>query len=224
MGEMISMIAHQWRQPLSAISATSSAIHLKAQLDKLDKQTSLELSDKISQYSQHLSHTIDDFRNFFKKDKEKTALTYDTIVKSAISIVASTLENQNIKLNIELQATQKISIMENELKQVVLNLIKNAEDILTEKEIQNPFITIRTYEDDTYAYLEVNDNGGGIPQEILPKVFDPYFSTKTKKDGTGLGLYMSKTIIEDHCDGRLSVTNNEYGALFRIEIPLCNNE
>jgi C4-dicarboxylate-specific signal transduction histidine kinase len=102
----------------------------------------------------------------------------------------------------------------NEIKQVILNLLKNAEDILLEKEIENPTITINTYDN----ILIVKDNAGGVPDDIIGKIFDPYFSTKTKKDRTGLGLYMSKTIIEDHCGGSLSVSNDNNGAIFKIEL------
>ncbi len=216
MGEMISMIAHQWRQPLTAISATSGAINLKAQLNKLDKDTAIELSSKISDYSQHLSSTIDDFRDFFKSNKEKRETSFDEIIHSVLGIIEISITNKNIKITKELNSKDKFSSYPNELKQVIMNLIKNAEDILIEKEIQNPFIHIKTYKQEDKNILEVSDNGGGIPEDILPKIFDPYFSTKTKKDGTGLGLYMSKTIIEEHCKGSLSVSNDSQGVVFKI--------
>ncbi len=218
MGEMISMIAHQWRQPLAAISATSGAINLKSQLDKLDKDTAIELSTKISNYSQHLSSTIDDFRDFFKSNKEKREANYDEIIQSVLGIVEISITNKNIKIIKELNSKDKFNSHPNELKQVILNLIKNAEDVLIEKEIKNPIIHIKTYKQEDKNILEISDNGGGVPEKILSKIFDPYFSTKTKKDGTGLGLYMSKTIIEEHCQGTLEVYNNEDGAVFKITL------
>jgi C4-dicarboxylate-specific signal transduction histidine kinase len=199
MGEMISMIAHQWRQPLAAISSTSSALNIQAQLDKTNKDDILLLTDKISNLSQHLSYTIDDFRNFFKDNKTKTQTTSNKLINGVLSIVEVSLINKNIQLDIERKCNKPILTFENEVKQVLLNLIKNAEDILIEKEIKNPKIKIVALD----TSITVSDNGGGVPSDIIDKIFDPYFSTKTKKDGTGLGLYMSKTIIEDHCKGKL---------------------
>jgi len=219
MGEMLSMIAHQWRQPLAAISSTSSGMNLKAQLNKLDNDTAIYLTTKISNYSQHLSSTIDDFRDFFKPNKEKKEIKYDEIITSVLNIVETSIVNQNIKLVKKLQSKDVFNTHPNEIKQVLLNLLKNAEDILIENNIQNPTITIQTQN----GILTVSDNGGGIPKDIMPNIFDPYFSTKTKKDGTGLGLYMSKIIIEEHCGGELSVSNDENGAVFSIKLGL-NNE
>ena len=216
MGEMISMIAHQWRQPLTAISSTSGALELKATLGTLKNEDVLALAKKIAGYSQHLSTTIDDFRSFFKSSKEKIETNYDEIVQSVLSIIKSSVENKMITLEYVNNSNQNFYTYPNEVKQVVLNLIKNAEDILIEKNVKDPYIKIKTYTDADNIILEVSDNGGGVPQDIISKIFDPYFSTKLEKDGTGLGLYMSKTIIEDHCKGKLSVTNNSEGAVFKI--------
>lgn len=219
MGEMISMIAHQWRQPLAAISSASGAIHLKAKRDRLTKELAIELSSKISNYSQHLSSTINDFREFFKTNKEKKSTSLEEIINSVLNIVEETIENQNIQLIKDFRSNITFETFPNEIKQVILNLIKNAEDILLEKKIKNPRIEICTYQKNKRLYLEVIDNGGGIPTQILGQIFDPYFSTKIQKDGTGLGLYMSKTIIQEHCNGLLEVENTKEGALFRIELP-----
>jgi signal transduction histidine kinase len=214
MGEMLSMIAHQWRQPLNAISGTSGALKLKAQLHKLDDKTIIELSDKISEYSQHLSSTINDFRDFFKSKKEKINTSYDELIDSVLSIIETSIVNKNIKLIKELNSKEQFYTYPNELKQLILNLVKNAEDVLIEKDVENAMIKIKTYDN----VLEVSDNGGGIPEEIMDKIFDPYFSTKMKKDGTGLGLYMSKTIVEEHCGGTLSVENRDGGAVFIVKL------
>ncbi len=216
MGEMMSMIAHQWRQPLTAISATSGNLTLKAKLDMLDNETVVELGEKISEYSQHLSGTINDFRDFFKPNKDLLDITYKELVKSVLSIIEDSLETKNIELKQDLKSEAVLSSYPNELKQVILNLLKNAEDILLEKEIEHPTIIIETEDN----ILRVRDNAGGVPKDIIEKVFDPYFSTKTQKDGTGLGLYMSKTIIEEHCAGELRVYNDELGAVFEIKLPL----
>ncbi|MBE9525513.1 MAG: HAMP domain-containing protein [Proteobacteria bacterium] len=212
MGEMISMIAHQWRQPLAAISSTSMAIHLKAQLNKLDNDTAIELSDKISDYSQHLSTTIDDFREFFKPNKEKQETNYTELVDGVLKIIKVSINNKDIEIITHLNCHKTLYSYPNEIKQVILNLLKNAEDALLEKQPDNPVITIATQD----GILTVSDNAGGISEEYIDKIFAPYFSTKTKKDGTGLGLYMSKTIIEEHCGGRLSVSNDKEGAVFMV--------
>ena len=228
MGEMISMIAHQWRQPLNAIALTTVNIKLDVEFKKFDllskdgvNKCYNDLSkglDNIEGYVKSLSDTIDDFRGFYKEDKEKVEIKLSTLVEGSLEIVLSSIENQNIKLTTDFRCTQKVNTFPNEIRQVILNLIKNAEDVLLEKNIKDPYIHIRTYNDDNCSYLEISDNGGGVPQEIIENIFDPYFSTKIQKDGTGLGLYMSKTIIKDHCDGILSVYNNNDGAVFKIQL------
>jgi PAS domain S-box-containing protein len=213
MGEMLSMIAHQWRQPLTAITATTSTLQVKAMSGTLEQKKIIELAQKINDYSQHLSTTINDFRNFFKITKHKQNTDFKSIVNSVLSIIESTLYSNNISLRIEeKEPLESLYTYNNEIKQVILNLIKNAEDALIEKKIDNPEIIIEI----DGRTLTVRDNAGGIPKEILPKIFDPYFSTKLEKDGTGLGLYMSKIIIEEHCEGRLTVENGTEGAIFRI--------
>ncbi len=214
MGEMISMIAHQWRQPLSAIGSISAALELKSKLNKLDNNMVLKQANNISRNVQHLSSTINDFRDFFKPLKMKKDISFDDAIISALNIVGSSIENKSITIVKSLHSKECFSTYSNELKQVILNLLKNAEDILIEKNIQDPIITIITKDN----CLSIKDNGGGIPEGIITKIFDPYFSTKPEKNGTGLGLYMSKTIIEEHCGGKLSVANDEDGAVFTIEL------
>ena len=219
MGEMLSMIAHQWRQPLAAISSTSSALELKANLGKIEKELVIKNTQNISKYVQHLSTTIDDFRDFFKPNKELSLVTYCELLESVLSILEVSLESKHISLVKECNCGEKFKTHSNEIKQVILNLIKNAEDILVEKGIEKPYVKLRTYTLDNNHILEVSDNGGGIPEDIKNKIFDPYFSTKLDTNGTGLGLYMSKIIVEEHCNGELNVTNNEDGALFQVVIP-----
>jgi signal transduction histidine kinase len=216
MGEMLSMIAHQWRQPLAAISATSSTIELKANRNKLDNNDIQKKAHAISHYSQHLSKTIDDFRNFFKPNKEKTETTYDEIISSVLGIMETSLKNKNIHLIKNLNCHDTFSTYPSEIKQVILNLITNAEEALLETMVEEPYIKIVTYIEEDQYILEVSDNAGGISAKNIEYIFDPYFSTKEGKDGTGLGLYMSKTIIEEHCGGILSVSNDENGAVFKI--------
>ncbi len=218
MGEMLSMIAHQWRQPLAAISSTSGGLELKAMLGKTDRENIIKSAKNISEYSQHLSQTINDFRDFFKPMKEQREVSFKEIVDSVMGIVRVSIENQNISIVRKIGTEEKFKTHPNELKQVILNLIKNAEDVLLEKRVEDAFIKIATYKEGDSYVLEVSDNGGGVSEELIENIFDPYFSTKLEKNGTGLGLYMSKTIIEDHCGGKLSVKNDSLGAIFRITL------
>ena len=218
-GEMISMIAHQWRQPLTAISATANGISLQVQIhDNITNEELLKEISLISQYSDHLSSTIDDFRDFYKPKKEKEITSLEGIIEKTISIIDSSYREKNIKVIRDYKCVQQIYTYPSHLSQVLLNILKNAEDILIEKQISKPEVKISTYIEDDCYILEVLDNAGGITNENLNKVFEPYFSTKMAKDGTGLGLYMSKTIVEEHCKGTLEAKNIENGALFKISI------
>jgi signal transduction histidine kinase len=213
MGEMIDMIAHQWRQPLGAIGAISSTMRIKANANHLDREIAVELSDKIADITQYLSQTIDDFSDFFKETKTKEETTYNMLIESVLQIIGTSLENKNIKVITQLQSDMVFYTYVNELKQVLLNLVKNAEDVLLQRKVEEPWIKISAHEN----VLEISDNGGGIFEENMDKIFDPYFSTKSFS-GTGIGLYMSKTIVEEHCGGKLNVRNDIYGAIFRIEL------
>ncbi len=221
MGEMLSMIAHQWRQPLTAIGATSISLNIKARFNELIADEVIEKTEKISEYAQHLSTTIEDFRDFFKKNKEIKEVDYDELINSVLGIVEISIRNKDIKIVGELNCREKFETYPNEIKQVILNLLKNAEDILVEQKVEHPIIKISTYQENENFILEISDNGGGVPESVMKNIFNPYFSTKKEKNGTGLGLYMSKTIIEDHCGGKLTVSNNEEGAVFRINLGKC---
>ncbi len=220
MGEMISMIAHQWRQPLSAISSTAASLNLKVGLNKYDKKYFYDNINKIAQFSQHLSDTIDDFRHFFKSNKNQEEFFMCDVAKGSLTIIGTSLENKNIEVITDYASQKSVYSYFNELKQVCLNLIKNAEDILLSKGAGNPTIWIRTYNDNDNVYLEIADNAGGIDKIIIDRIFDPYFTTKEQYDGTGLGLYMSKTIVEEHCGGSLNITNDKSGAVFTVSLPL----
>ncbi|WP_310441348.1 ATP-binding protein [Sulfurimonas sp.] len=220
MGEMVSMIAHQWRQPLASISAISGTLSLDVIMDNYKADFFQKELESIDELAQHLSSTIDDFRDFFKNNKTLKHEELKDIVEKSFKIIAPTLEARKITFNNSIEENIFVYTYVSEMKQVLLNIIKNAEDILVEKNISDPTIWIRGYKNDKYAELTIEDNGGGISQDIIDKIFTPYFSTKKSKDGTGLGLYMSKMIIEQHCNGILSVQNGSYGAKFTIKIPL----
>ncbi|MEA3499046.1 MAG: transporter substrate-binding domain-containing protein, partial [Campylobacterota bacterium] len=221
MGEMISMIAHQWRQPLNILGTINMKIETKLEFGEImTAQTYEPISDSINKQLQYLSKTIDDFRDFFKPDKEKKYTTLKELVNSSLSIVGASISSKQIEIIKEFNCENEINTYTSEVTQVILNIIKNAEDILLEKEIKDPFIKIVTYKKDAKnrSVLEISDNGGGIQKDIMDKIFEPYFSTKLEKHGTGLGLYMSKIIIEEHCGGKLTVKNRDKGVVFKISL------
>ena len=220
MGEMISMIAHQWRQPLASISAISGTLTMDVIMDTYKKDFFQERLESITDLSSHLSSTIDDFRDFFKATKDKENATWREMVQSSLNIIGPTLKTRNIALHTSFEEDEKIETYPNEVRQVILNVIKNAEDVIVDKEIADGEIRLRSFRRGDRVCLSIEDNAGGIPGTIIDRIFDPYFSTKEKKDGTGLGLYMSKTIIEEHCKGSFSVANSDRGALFEIALPL----
>lgn len=219
LGEMISNIAHQWRQPLSELSSILMFIKFKYSINALDDHTMETKSKEADKVLEYMSHTIDDFRNFFMPKKEKEEFYLLKAVEIVMNIISSTLANYNIKISITIDENIKITTYLNEYKQVLLNIINNAKDVLIEKDIKNPLIKIHTFEDDNYIVLYIEDNGGGILVEPKGKIFEPYFTTKEDSHGTGIGLYMSKIIVEKNMKGRLRVKNIKNGAQFAIFIP-----
>jgi signal transduction histidine kinase len=228
MGEMICMIAHQWRQPLGAIAASSIDLKMKLAFSNFDlSQKEQQLScekyfnrqlDNIENYVESLTHTIDDFRNFYKPNREQKMLTINEPIQKSLTIIEAAIKASGIEIVTLYESKKHLALYDSELMQVFLNILKNAQDNFKEKEIQNGQIIIKTWDTEEGVSLSISDNGGGIPEEIIDKIFDPYFSTKSEKNGTGLGLYMSKTIIEEHHRGRLYVKNREDGVEFSIEI------
>ena len=222
MGELISMIAHQWRQPLTTMSAISCDLQLKLALEAFDlekledRQNLLNYFDtslnKINTLIQNLNNTMDDFRNFYKLNKVFSNKTLQDVVTRAINIIKTSFIDQKTEMLYEYDSDNLINMYDNEIIQVILNIIKNAEDNFLEKNIQNPMISIKGSKNK----LTISDNGGGIPESVLAKIFDPDFSTKDESIGTGLGLYLSKIIIEDHHNGRLLVENKDDGVSFTI--------
>ncbi len=220
MGEMISMIAHQWRQPLASISAISGTLSLDIMMKNYNEEFFEERLNSIAELSQHLSKTIDDFRSFFKNDKKREKALLQDVVDSCLQIIGHSLINKNLNLILDIEKEAIVNSYISELKQVILNILKNAEDALIEAKIEGATIWIKGYKNNSNVYLSIEDNAGGVPETIIDKVFDPYFSTKKQKDGTGLGLYMSKIIIEEHIGGTIKLTNSDVGACFTIVIPV----
>lgn len=218
MGEILSMIAHQWRQPLSSISSIINNIKVKLITQDYTEESLLKKSDEAEQLIQHLSKTISDFRKFFLPDRERSSFLIKTVIDKSLNIIKSSMDLFGIKIIVNNTSTSNIISFENELQQVLLNILKNAQDALETNNIENPIITINCFDKQNKTYIQVLDNAGGISASVIDNIFDPYFTTKDNTNGTGLGLYMSKVIIEEHCMGKISVENTNDGALFSIEL------
>ncbi len=230
MGEMLSMIAHQWRQPLAAISAHNISVRTVLELGKYDLKDDKQREDfldflnaktsKVAMHLQHLSYTVTNFSNFYKPNKKFELIKVDDVILKAYELLIDSLDASKIKIEFKLGSNYEIMMHENEFMQVIINIINNAKDQLVLKNIENPMIKIETYIQRDKLYIEISDNAGGIDEEKLDKIFDPYYSTKLEKNGTGLGLYMSKVIIKDYHGGDIYAKNIENGAIFTIRIKV----
>jgi len=218
MGEMISMIAHQWRQPITVIAMEANTIILDTMMGSLDSDEVSIMGHKILEMTQQLSRTIDDFRNFFKPDKEKENTLLSDIIDDALSLVNKSLEHNAIVLHRE-EAQLSVKVFRREVMQVLVNILNNAKEALVEHSSSNREIMIHSFSKEGEVMLQICNNGGRISSDIIGNIFDPYFTTKEKSNGTGLGLYMSKMIIEHHLHGTLRVDNSNDGCCFTITLP-----
>ncbi|NVJ53541.1 MAG: transporter substrate-binding domain-containing protein [Campylobacteraceae bacterium] len=221
MGEMIENIAHQWRQPLSSISTISSGISLNIDLGEKPKYESIsEDMNKIVDTTKYLSNTIDTFRNFLKERKELRDVVLHDRLKLVISIVTDSLKSRHILLKNNIKDENfTFTTIVGELDQVLINIINNAKDAIKEKDIKEPWIELNLEKNEKNFLITIEDNAKGIPENIIDKIFDPYFTTKHKSQGTGLGLHMSYKIVTESLRGKLYVQNTNNGAKFFIEIP-----
>lgn len=219
MGEMLSMIAHQWRQPLSVISALMNKQRVNIALEQYTLQGIEQSLSDVDVQVQYLSRTISDFRDFFKPDKEKTLTKNSIIFGKALDLIGHTLKNEKIEIVTAYSNDVSYKVYEHEMVQVILNLIKNSQDAFKERKISHPKLAIECNHLDNMSIITIEDNANGIDANILETLFLPYVSTKNEHNGTGLGLYMSKTIVEEHCQGSLHAENTANGAKFTISIP-----
>ena len=230
MGEMLGNIAHQWRQPLNIISMSSSNLKLKNDIGELCSSTLSESLSLILRTTNHLSDTIDTFNDFLKKDKEKSFFNVNENIKNSISLVDSFFKNFNIDIILELEEGIFINSLANEFSQAFINILNNAKDaiVLNLKDNEYGLIKIKTKKIDNFIEISILDNAKGIEKDILNKIFEPYFTTKHKYQGTGLGLYMTRKIINSSMGGEITVQNKKFvhnqkkyeGAEFKIKIPI----
>ena len=228
MGEMLQNIAHQWRQPLSIISTASTGLLVKKELNiKTTPEEDIKTLNAINDSTQYLSETIHAFSDFFNPSKAKTLFKIKDVYQKTLNIVLSKFKNANIEI---VENIEDISItnLDNELIQVMMNLLNNARDVLITKENIKRYIFVNISKTDHNVVITIKDNGGGVPFEIIEKIFEPYFTTKHKSQGIGIGLYMCQEIISKHMNGKLTVNNKNFtykdvhykGAEFKIEFPL----
>jgi len=222
MGEMLGNIAHQWRQPLSAISTVASGLKINYEYNILDTKEIPKQMDLIVENTKHLSKTIDIFRDFIKEEKALKDIKIQEKLDECINIISATISSHHIKLINEIDYDNPVTLkmISGELSQVVINLINNSKDAIVQNKINNGWIKITQKTEKNYLIIIVEDNGGGISKDIMTKIFDPYFTTKHQYQGTGLGLYMSKTMIEKHLNGKLEVKNGKNGAIFTIKLNI----
>ena len=231
MGEMIGNITHQWRQPLNAISISASGMLLEKEYNILENDKLVTYCDSIINHSEYLSNTIDVFKDFLKEKKELKDLIVQDRLDTVLKIVSPSLKSNHIKIinNIDYTKLINIKMVAGELDQVVINIINNAKDILSNIGKQNntnqdkvidPWIQIDLQETKDKVTITIEDNGGGIPSNIIDNIFDKYFTTKDNSNGTGLGLHMSNQIVKDSLKGDFYVKNTNHGAKFFIEIPI----
>ena len=218
LGEMIGNIAHQWRQPLNSLGLLVQQASLFCQMGEATQEFLDANSKKSMDLIYHMSRTIDDFGNFFKPDKEKVDFKVREVVEKTLFLLEGSLDGQQIGVEIKGKGDPVVNGYPNEFCQVLLNILFNARDALTVREIASPLVTISIGSKKGKTVLSIADNAGGIPDDIIGKVFDPYFTTKGPQAGTGVGLFMSKNIIEKNMGGLLTVRNFKEGAEFRIEI------
>jgi signal transduction histidine kinase len=223
MGEMLENIAHQWRQPLNMISTLSSGLNLKLQLDCLDRDDQSKAYDEIMKQTTHLSKTIDTFRNFIKEEKDYTVANIEDRIKLTLEILNATFKDNNIVVTnkINFDEKHKIKLVLGELSQVIINIVNNAKDVFKERKINSPILELDLKVNENKLILTIEDNAGGIREDILPRIFEPYFTTKDESQGTGIGLHMAYRIMKESFKGDIYVQNTLRGAKFFIEIPIA---
>ena len=218
MGEMIDNIAHQWRQPLSQVNSAVLLIDDLLYQKKIKDPAIEEKLLEIENLTQYMSKTINDFRDFFDKNKQQVSFNLNEPIQKAINILTGVMKIKHIDLRLELDSNAECYSYPNEIQQVVLVILNNAIDACKSNDIKDPYICIKTSYINDYRFIKISDNAGGISEDVITKIFEPYFTTKHKKQGAGIGLYLSKMIIEESLNGQLSVQNTDEGVEFTIKL------
>ncbi|MDD5052078.1 MAG: ABC transporter substrate-binding protein [Sulfuricurvum sp.] len=215
-GSMLESIAHQWRQPLNILGLSMTRLNLSCSFGGSDETS--KVIEIVEAQIEYMSQTIDDFRNFFKQDRSQVSVNINGLVNDVEALLGPLLVRKKIIIEREIDSSLEVMVYPNELKQVLINLVNNAREAIEQHRGEARQIQIRCYSDERFCTIAVEDTGGGIPKDIIDKIFDPYFTTKFESQGTGIGLYMAKMIIEKHFLGKLSVHNTSKGACFEIRL------
>jgi C4-dicarboxylate-specific signal transduction histidine kinase len=218
MGEMINNIAHQWRQPLNTLGLIIQQLPLFYKSGEISEEMLKDYVGNSMELIQHMSQTIEDFRNFFKSDKEKVHFSVNQVIARTLALIEKSFKDQKIGIALHPEGDPMANGYPNEYAQVLLNILMNARDELVAHNVDDALISIHAFAEGGRSVVTITDNAGGIADEIIYRLFDPYFTTKGPDKGAGIGLFMSKTIIEKNMGGRLTVCNTGSGAEFRIEV------
>ncbi len=218
MGEMIGNIAHQWRQPINSLGLIIQNMQTAFEYKKLTEPYMKEKVGKILDLIRYMSETIDDFKDFFKPQYAASKFILTDVIDKTVKFIESNFEHNNIVISLEGSTDVELSGFPNELSQVILNILVNAKDNFIEQGIKNPQIRIITKRHNSTIAISIADNGGGIDDKLIHKIFEPYFTTKDQGQGTGLGLYMAKSIVERNLNGQLWAENEKAGAVFHIQL------
>ncbi|WP_457561146.1 sensor histidine kinase [Caminibacter sp.] len=214
LGEMLGNIAHQWRHPITRLSLLIQNLEMAYKMGKLDDEKFEKFKENALMQINYMSDTIDDFTNFFKKDTKKVEFCPKEIIENALKLIEGRIRQNRVEVIMDVKNTKPVFGYKTEFSQVILNILNNAIDILKERDIENKKIWIRI----NGTKIEIEDNAGGVPEDIKDKIFEPYFTTKFQSQGTGIGLYMSRVIITQHFNGTLEVRNSKDGAVFEIKV------
>jgi signal transduction histidine kinase len=215
---MINNIAHQWRQPLNNMGLIIQNLQFSFDAGDVTHDELKQEIDSAMDVIMHMSRTIDDFRNFFREDKQKSSFLVGKTIHDAMEFVSAALSNHGIQVEFEDDESVTALGYQNEYAQVLLNILSNARETCTERCVSTPRIHIRITSENGRSVVYILDNCGGIADDVMPKIFDPYFTTRSPDKGTGIGLYMSKVIIEQNMNGSLTARNIDGGVEFRIEV------
>ena len=222
MGEMINMIAHQWRQPLNAISASAIKLNMQSEMGILTENEILKTSQFIEDMTQKMSQTINDFMNFTKPTNQKENIVFSEVIREILNIMGTQLKNHDITFTADIQEGNKLFTYKKELEHIIINIIANARDAFENRLHEEKFIHLQTFIQNNLFVIKISDNAGGIEDTLIDRIFEPYFTTKETNKGTGLGLYMSKKILQEHLNGDIFVQNKNSGAEFSIILDIEN--
>ena len=215
-GSMVESIAHQWRQPLNILGLSMTRLNINVSLGNHNDMS--KVIEIVEQQIDYMSQTIDDFRNFFKQDRIQSKVNVYHLISEVETLLGPLLVSKKIVLIKDIDPMVEILVYHNELKQVLINIVNNAREAIEHTKRKKRQITVTCTNDKYHCTISIEDSGGGVPHQIVDKIFDPYFTTKFESQGTGIGLYMAKMIIEKHCLGKLSIYNTRNGACFEIRL------